>query len=167
MPNRRRRLRRPGVLKMRADGAPSIARAPPGRVVRRGIDQGRTGAQDRRLRLSAHVVASTCYPHEINRNQRTREKSRSCAARAAALIANALAAWTASASLSRSDSRSLAALSAMSTSSATGCQDWRIARERCASASSPAWSGPVSTSAIVIVVTAKRRRPDHGLRKAA
>jgi hypothetical protein len=33
--------------------------------------------------------------------------------------------------------------------------------------SSPARSGPVSTSAIVIVVTAKRRRPDHGLRKAA
>jgi hypothetical protein len=61
------------------------------------------------------------------RSARRREKW-SCVTSAAALIAKALAAWIASASVRRSEARSRAALSAISTSSATGCRYSRIAR---------------------------------------
>ena len=75
---------------------------------------------------------------KMTRSQRRRAKSRSCVTKASALIASAIAAWTASASFSRCEARSFAALSAMSASTAIVRQLSNVARRRLASSSSPA-----------------------------
>jgi hypothetical protein len=103
---------------------------------------------------------------EANRRvaKRTREKSGSCITSAAALIRSALATRTVSASLRRSD---LAALFAMSTSSATYCHDSRIARQRRATASSGSCSGSVSTSLMGWSLPQSVGMQFYGLRRVA
>src|SRR5712691_11309404 len=110
---------------------------------------------DERIEVARKLGAAKISMHQDVEKRRPLETD----AIIGAVVELARKAGIATASLSFSAARSRAALSAISAESSTTCHDSRTARYRLASASSPARSGPVSTSASVMVVTAKEISP--------